>query len=140
MNNWSVEFYEDSAGRRPVEKWLDSLSDVKREAAIAAIQIVLMKHGLSLIGTKWLKALGGGVFEFRIRHSAVQIKQMYELGGYEGRNFKLDLLLRIFVTFHENQIVLLLGAYDKGGQDSANYQQKQIQISRKRFKEFGNRY
>ncbi len=39
VRDWLIEFYEDEAGKSPVKSWLDSLSDIKREATIAAIQI-----------------------------------------------------------------------------------------------------
>ena len=139
MRPWVIEFYEDAKGRRPVEAWLESLSIIKAEAAVAAIQFVLQMHGLKLIESKWLKGLGGGLYEFRIRHGATQIKRMYDDAGYEGRNFKAALVLRIFVAFQEDRVILLLGAYDKGRHDSATYQQKQIAISRKRLREFKNR-
>lgn len=135
MKDWSIEFYEDEAGKRPVKSWMDSLSDIKREAAIAAIQIILKRQGVELSNTKWMKPLGGSLFEFRIRHTGPQISRMYGLSGYEGRNLKLGLVLRIFLAFEGERVIILLGAYDKGRKDSARNQQKQIEISRKRLTE-----
>jgi len=135
VKDWSIEFYEDEAGKRPVKSWMDSLSDIKREAAIAAIQIILKRQGVELSNTKWMKPLGGSLFEFRIRHTGPQISRMYGLSGYEGRNLKLGLVLRIFLAFEGERVIILLGAYDKGRKDSARNQQKQIEISRKRLTE-----
>ncbi len=118
---------------------MDSLSDIKREATIAAIQIILKRQGVELSNTKWIKPLGGGLFEFRIRHTGPQISRMYGLSGYEGRNLKLGLVLRVFLAFERNQMIILLGAYDKGRKDSARNQQKQIEISRKRLNEWKRR-
>lgn len=64
-----------------------------------------------------------------------QFKNMFGLSGYEGKNLKLNLLLRIFIAFQGDRVVLLLGAYDKGKRDSISFQQRQIEISRKRLKE-----
>jgi hypothetical protein len=36
MNDWLVELLEDPHGRKPVERWLDSLSVIKGEAAKSA--------------------------------------------------------------------------------------------------------
>lgn len=112
IKEWAIEFFEDLQGRRPVEKWLKSLTDLKREAAVAAIQIILKTRGIDLIQTKWLKPLGSGLFEFRIRHSALQIIQLYQMSGYEGVQIREKVLLRIFLTFHGERLIVLLGAYD----------------------------
>jgi hypothetical protein len=42
-------------------------------------------------------------------------------------------LLRLFVHFHGNKVVLLLHGYDKGGNDSPRQQNKEIQEARKRL-------
>ena len=139
MKDWSIEFYEDEAGKRPVESWMDSLSEIKRAAAIAAIQIILKMQGIELRNTKWMKPLGGGLFEFRIRHTGPQISRMYGFSGHEGRNLKLGLVLRIFLAFEVDQVIILLGAYDKGQKDSIRNQQKQIEISRKRLRAWKGR-
>lgn len=138
MKEWTVEFFEDLQGRRPVEKWLESLTDLKREAAVAAIQIILKSRGIDLIQTKWLKPLGSGLFEFRIRHSALQIIQLYQMSGYEGKQIREKVLLRIFLTFHGERLIVLLGAYDKSKDTSPRNQSRQIALSRKRLKEFKN--
>lgn len=64
MKDWSIEFYEDEAGKRPVTSLMDSLSDIKREAAIAAIQIILKRQGVELSNTKWMKSLGVACLSF----------------------------------------------------------------------------
>jgi hypothetical protein len=78
---WTVEFYEDAQGRRPVEKWIDGLSDQKAEA----------------------------------------------------------ILLRVFVAFEREKLIVLLGAYDKGKNDKQGFQQAQIEIARKRLKDWKRR-
>lgn len=51
-------------------RFVESLSDFKFVALDAAIDRVLAKRGLDLVRTEWLKALGGGLHEFRVRHTA----------------------------------------------------------------------
>ena len=105
---WKIEFYEDVQGRRLVEKWIDGLSDQKAEAVIVALQEVLAVNGINLTSGAWLKSLGSGLYEFRIRHSKNEIQGMYKasnrglVGGAEA------ILLRIFVAFEGQKLVVLL--------------------------------
>jgi len=136
---WSIQFYEDTQGRRPVEKWIDGLSDQKAEAVIVALQEVLAVNGINLASGAWLKSLGSGLYEFRLRHSAYEIQQMYKVvkkplaGGAEA------VLLRIFVAFEGEKVIVLLGAYDKGKNDKQGFQQAQIEVARKRLREWKRR-
>ena len=45
---WTTEFYEDDAGRRPVELWMDSLTVAEFAALRAAIVRVLEVRGMGL--------------------------------------------------------------------------------------------
>lgn len=136
---WKIEFYEDAQGRRPVEKWLDRLSDQKAEAATIALSHVLAINAMSLASTAWLKSLGSGLFEFRIRHTKAQIQNMYSEAHQKLPFEAVSVLLRIFVAFEGDRVILLLGAYDKGKNDSASFQQEQIGIARKRLKDWKRR-
>lgn len=51
MTSWTVEFYEDSNGRRPVETWMLGLGEVELESLATAIEEVLQKRGLDLAST-----------------------------------------------------------------------------------------
>lgn len=72
-----------------------------------------------LIRTEWLKALGEGLHEFRVRHDAEEIARMLggELTEVDGQPEKV--LLRVFVYFCGQKVVLLLGGYDKGARGGA---------------------
>ncbi|HEY3015220.1 MAG TPA: hypothetical protein VGJ41_08925 [Nocardioides sp.] len=59
MTRWTAEFYEDADGKRPVEIWFDSLSDVEFAAMDAAITHVLECEGLALASTL-AAAVGAG--------------------------------------------------------------------------------
>ncbi len=115
-----------------MQRWLDRLSPLKFAALQAAIAYRLETEGIGLLGTEWLKPLGSGLFEFRVRHSAVEIERMFA-----GRiptsatNQREAVLLRVFVTFSGNRVCLLLAGYDKGRDPSRKQQQKEIERARR---------
>lgn len=137
--HFEVEFYE-GGGRKPIETFLGNLDSTKKLAMIAAIEQVLAKQGIGVCKSSWGKMLGEGLFEFRVRHTAAEIRHMF--GGdppaqpddKEGPPGKV--LLRAFCHAYGNRIVLLLGGYDKGENPSAKRQQKEIETARKRLKAF----
>jgi hypothetical protein len=130
---WTAEFYEDDAGRRPVELWMDSLTVAEFAALRAAIVRVLEVRGIELGSTPWLKSLGGGLFEFRVRHDAATIVALYGGTSQTEQPTQRKILLRLFVHFHGGKVILLLHGYDKGGDDSPRKQNKEIQEARKRL-------
>ena len=122
---WTVEVYEDADGTQPFASWLNRLSEAKFVALDAAIRLVLSERGLDLARTEWLKPLGEGLHEFRVRHDADEIEQMF--GDLESRGRpRQPILLRVFVHFHGSRIVLLLGGYDKGRDPSDKRQEREI--------------
>ncbi|MDQ6527154.1 hypothetical protein RB608_26305 [Nocardioides sp. LHD-245] len=135
-SKWTTEFFEDDAGRRPVELWMDSLTVAEFAALRAAIIRVLEVRGIELGSTPWLKALGEGLFEFRVRHDAATIEALYATttqGEQPAQPTQRKILLRLFVHFHGNKVILLLHGYDKGGNDSPRQQNKEIKEARKRL-------
>lgn len=130
---WTTEFYEDDAGRRPVELWMDSLTVAEFAALRAAIVRVLEVRGIELGSTPWLKALGGGLFEFRVRHDAATIEALYGATSGAEQPAQRKILLRLFVHFYGGKVILLLHGYDKGGDDSPRKQNKEIQEARRRL-------
>lgn len=134
MTTWTIEFYEDANGKRPVEAWMDGLGDVQIGALAAAIEEVLAKRGLHLASTPWLKALGEGLFEFRVRHDEATIRALYTDSGVQPPAKPAKLLLRLFVHFHGQKVILLLHGYDKGKDDSPRRQNREIQEAHKRLR------
>lgn len=130
---WRTEFYEDDAGRRPVEMWMGSLTDAEFMALRAGIVRFLEVHGIGLAATPWLKALGDGLHEFRVRHDASTIEGLAGHEPAEGLPTQKKILLRLFVHFHGNKVVLLVHGYDKGSDDSPRQQGREIQEARKRL-------
>lgn len=134
VSTWSAEFYEDADGRRPVEAWMGDLGEIEFEALATAIEEILEKDGIALASTPWLKALGEGLHEFRVRHDAATITALYADSGASKPAKPAKILLRLFVHFHGQKIILLLHGYDKGSDDSPRRQNKEIEEARKRLR------
>jgi hypothetical protein len=129
---WTVEVFTADNGRAPFTTFADDLSDFTFTALDAAIQHVLAVRGIDLMSTEWLKALGHGLHEFRVRHTADEIAHMFAdepTGEKPGPGESV--LLRVFVHFHGQKVVLLLSGYDKGDDPSSKRQQREIAAARK---------
>lgn len=135
----NIQFYEDPQVRVPVERWIDGLSEQKAEAVFVALKEVLAVNGINLTSGAWLKSLGSGLYEFRIRHSSSEIQAMYKVANKGLVARAEEILLRIFVAFEGEKIIVLLGAYDKGKKDKKSFQQAQIEIARKRLRDWKRR-
>jgi putative component of toxin-antitoxin plasmid stabilization module len=131
---WSVEFFAEDDGRQPAREWLESLETDKRAAAIAAIETMLTEFGLDICGTEHGKQLGGGLFEFRIRHDASVSRRKAGQQGSGKRSGTIT--LRIFCHAYGERIILLLGGYDKGAAPAPRRQSREIERARKRLRSF----
>jgi len=139
---WKLNYFRDlDTGEEPARDWLDSLKgrdEVKRLAAIAALQCVLKVHGTDVCETEWGKNFGGGLYEFRIRHPAGAIQRMFPptrairkvLGNAPDDDSKANVLLRVFFTTYGAGIILLLSGYDKGRDASSTRQRAEIKKAR----------
>jgi DNA-binding XRE family transcriptional regulator len=67
---YALEFYEDESGNEPVLAWLRQLAPRKRRAIGVAMFEILQHEGPHVVGTNFGKALGGGLFEFRLDQDA----------------------------------------------------------------------
>lgn len=138
MADFTIEFYVDGQGRCPFEKFLDGLDPLKRLAMIAAVEQILAKQGVDVCRSTWGRQLGEGLFEFRVRHTAEEIRRLFDgdppakAAGKEGPPGKV--LLRAFCHAYGKRVVLLLGGYDKGEDPSEKRQQQEIKTARKRLK------
>lgn len=130
---YTLEFYEDDDGREPVLDWLRKLTPRKRRAIGVAMFEILQYEGPHVVGTNFGKGLGSGLFEFRLDQDAAQVlARKGKKARAEGEPAKI--LLRVFCHAYGDQIVLLLGGYDKGERPSARHQQAQIDLARTRLK------
>lgn len=116
---WTLEPFEADDGTVPFGRFIDGLSDFKFVALDTAIDRVLSVRGIDLARTEWLKALGEGLHEFRVRHDADEVARMFggDAPDMDGEPEKV--LLRVFVHFHGQKIVLLLGGLRQGQRSQA---------------------
>lgn len=128
---WSLEMYTDFRGHCPIQGWFDGLSAAKFAALDAALRHQLQRQGIGLAGTAWLKPLKDGLYEFRVRSTAAEIVRMYADAAHVPPEDTEAILLRVFVAFHGNRIVLLLDGYDKATDPSPKRQQREIAAARK---------
>jgi hypothetical protein len=111
------------------------LSDVQHDALAEALRLVLAERGPDVCRTEWGKALGEGLYEFRVRHTAKEVSAM--VGGIPpGGKVGERVLLRVFFHAYGRRVVLLLGGYDKGKDPSERRQQREITTARKRLDDF----
>ena len=75
---------------------------------------------MGVCGTAFGRQLGWGLFEFRLR---------------EG-----NLLLRAFCHAYGDRVILLLAVYDKSEDPSAKRQQKEMELARRRLKDWQQRH
>ena len=106
---WGVESHPDF----DFDQFLEELPEPNQLVVYETVSQVLRVKGNQLAGTHWVKALGSGLFEFRIAGP--------------------QLLVRIFFTFKVGRVILLLGAYDKKRSPSSKRQQQEIARARKRM-------
>lgn len=110
---WKIEVFVADDGTIPFEHFAHGLPDSKFDALDIAIERGLAVRGLDLARTEWLKPLGGGLHEFRVRHDAAEVGRRF--GGDPGpKTLRGRVLLRVFVHFYGERVILLLGGYGKG--------------------------
>ena len=90
---------------------------------------MLAVEGPAICESEWGKALGRGLYEFRIRKSLDAI--LKAPGVTRGRARSRTVLLRVFCAFERGRVVLLLGGYDKRKDPSGRRQQREIAAARR---------
>ena len=126
-------------GAVPFERFVNDLSDFKFSALHTAIDRVLLVRGIDLARTQWLRALGKGLHEFRVRHDADEIAHMFGGDPPLVTAPAGKILLRLFVHFYGEKVILLLGGYDKGEDPSQRRQQREIAEARRLLGQFKQR-
>ena len=123
---YTLEFYEDERGDKPVLRWIrEELTRTQRAALGQAMREVLQEEGVGVCGTEFGRQLGKGLFEFRLRRSVQEAGER--------------ILLRVFCHAYGNRIVLLLGGYDKGADPSSRRQDEEIAVARSRLVDWRRR-
>ena len=116
---WKISFYVDEYGRVQIHRWLQGLSQVDVAAFDSAVFGVLTQQGSTLVANGWLRPLGEGLQEFRVRNGALA-------GGGDQA-----VLLRVFLHFHGDQEILLVSGYDKLRHPSKTRQAREIATARR---------
>ena len=93
-----------------------------------AIGHVLAVEGVGICESEWGKALGAGLYEFRVRRSLAAI--LHSAGIADAGLARRPVLVRVFCAFSGNKVVLLLGGYDKLRDPSVKRQQREIAAAR----------
>lgn len=122
---YEIEFYADVSGEMPALQWIkEDLSPTKRRAVGAAMNAVLQRHGVQIVGERsWGRQLGDGLFEFRIDRSVKPEDNVTE-----------KLVLRVFCHAYGDRKILVLHGYDKGASPSSRRQQREIEVARTRLR------
>lgn len=63
MSRWLIEYYEDSRGRKPVEKYIDSLESSKQTNIFKVFNLI-KEFGIEL-GQPYLKPIRGKIWEMK---------------------------------------------------------------------------
>lgn len=121
---WPVEFASEDFSR-----FSRSLHEYEQAILVAAIRDVLAVEGIAICESEWGKALGRGLYEFRIRKSLDAI--LKATSAARTRGGKRAVLLRVFCAIGSDRVVLLLGGYDKGKDPSGRRQQREIAAARR---------
>jgi hypothetical protein len=135
-SRWLPEAFVAASGDIPFERFIDGLPDITAVALKAAIDLVLAVRGIQLARTEWLKPLGRGLHEFRVRHDAEEIAHMFGEGSNPAPPTARVILLRLFVHFHGDRQILLLNGFDKASDPSQRRQRREIACARRLLSEF----
>ena len=119
---WTLDILETIDGARPFESWYRLLSASQQTLIDWGISELLIIHGVELEGTNWLKYLGEGLSQLRLR---IESK-----GNSEG------ILLRVFIHFYGLHRVLIISGYDKRKDSSRSTQRMQIEEAHKLLTEW----
>lgn len=133
---WQVDVWrDDRSGEAPFERWFRRADPYVQAVVDAVITEVVEPHGIDLLGTPWCTGLGDGLYEIRIRQSLNAVRGRAGPDGARrpgaDRGGRRPVLLRLFVTFHGERVVLLLHAYDKGRDPTERRQRREIARARR---------
>ena len=135
---WVPEAFQTALGNIPFATFVDGLPNASANALKIAINTVLAARGIELAGTEWLRPLGKGLHEFRIRHDAAEIAHMFGRHTAAATPPRRAILLRLFVHFHGDRQVVLLNGHDKGADTSERRQRLEIARARRLLAQFRN--
>jgi hypothetical protein len=130
LPNWQLEICEVD-GRSSFEGFVRELPQYEQLVLDVAIRAVLAREGTNVCDTEWGKALGKGLYEFRVRRSLQTICNEAGVGVPDNVAAHQPVLLRVFFSTHGRRIILLIGGYDKQRDASTRRQRSEIERARK---------
>lgn len=145
---FSLEFFEDDNGRKPALEWIKNDLDVEKRRIIGlAMNEILQWEGSDVCDDEWGKNLGGGLCEFRVRHTTEEIlkrsrsprsRRRAALGLIKSV-VKRKVLLRVFFHQDGDTLLIVLSGYDKGRFSSKRKQQNEINTARAYLRQWEER-
>lgn len=132
---WTIAYFELPDGSSPYATFLSNLDPYQRSVVLLAVEEILAREGTDVCATEWGKALGGGLYEFRIRRS------LHTIASNVGRDIPgMDTsdrttLIRVFFTTAAGHVIVLLGGFDKKRRPHARWQDRQIRRARSLLRE-----
>jgi hypothetical protein len=121
---WELRLADASSFARFVK----SLTPIKQRTLEASLDKILLVHGLELVDGDLIKNLGGGLYEFRVGPTTTR---MMNKAGEGSKETHQKIALRVFLSFEGIRLIVLLGSYDKGANDSKSKQQSEIAQARR---------
>lgn len=100
------------------------------------MDLVLQVVGADVAGTEYGKALGEGLFEFRLRHTSAELVASLTAQTPNPESSKPKIALRVFFHPHGARLILLLAAYDKAREPSDKREDDEIKLARKRLTDY----
>jgi putative component of toxin-antitoxin plasmid stabilization module len=133
-----LQLWTEDDGRQPCVEWFENdLSVHQRAAILAALKNILAYFGKDVCETEYGKALGEGLFEFRLRWGEDEVLRKIDANHEASSSKKHEgILLRVYFYPYGEKIVLLIGGYDKGDDPSGKREQKEIKGARKALTRF----
>lgn len=135
---WHIDLLRLPNGQIPYQKFRLSLNPYETELLDLCVEEILARAGINVCETNWGKALGAGLYEFRVHRS------LNSLGNHLGITLPADVrgnqskLFRIFFAVEGQKIILILSGYDKGRDPSRKKQQKMIEQARSLLRQHKN--
>lgn len=106
--SWQVTFLNE----KKFEKLLGRFRSSTRILIAKRVMGSLAEYGPGVVATETGRALGGGLFEFKL-------------------DMPPEVLLRVFFVVKGQSVIVVLSAYDKKANDSRTWQNRQILAARK---------
>lgn len=134
---YTLVFYKDENGDEPALRWLrEELGSTQKRAIGVAMHEILCHEGVDVCQGEFGKALGDGLYEFRLRYDSAEIlarKGRVRRVTDRLRGKSERILLRVFFHPHGDKLILLLGGFDKSRFPGKRHQDRAIATARQRL-------